>query len=287
MIKKIIIIMALMCQIQANAIDINLKNTNNQEVVDMVSELTGITFVYFGAKNNGKISLVGNKLSEKKLIIFLHEVLGGINLGLIQGDGYFKIVNRYKSSKHNPPLIDSVNNGIGIVSYMMPIEKAISSDILKAVTPLIGDGGKMSYQTETSSLLILDDNENIRKIIKIISKIENNIKKKHMKRVLINYGDIDAIVSKIGGLNMKDVSIIGDKSNRQIFLYGNEKNIIKLSKVIKDMDLVKHGSNVLHVGQTGERGTNEHCPSPSMVTGPCISATTVMRAGVSRFGRTG
>lgn len=240
MIKKIITILALINYSSSWAIDINIKNTNNHDVVQLVSELTGTTFVYFGAKNNGKISMIGKDLGDKKLIVFLHEVLGGINLGLIKGDGYFKVVNRYKSAKHNPPLIDSINNGIGIVNYIMPIEKIIASDIIKAVTPLIGDGGKISYQPETSSLLLSDDNENIRKIIKIINKISANIKKKQTSRVLVNYGDIDTIVAKISGLKMKDVAVIGDKINRQIFLHGDLKSIEKLSRIIKDMDLVKN-----------------------------------------------
>lgn len=237
-IKRLIVI-SIFVITNALALDINIKHTKNSDIVMVVGELTGTTFAHFGAKNNGKMSMVGKNLSKKEMIVLLHEILGGLNLGLIQGNGYFKVINRYKTTKHNPPLVESIEDGIGMINYMLKIDKRTSSDIIKAITPLMGDGSKINYQTGVGALLLTDDTENIRKILKIIKKIENNYKEKHMETVLINYADVEVIVSKLGSLNIKDVSIVADKQNKQVFLYGNKENALKLAQVIRDMDKVK------------------------------------------------
>ncbi len=232
--------MSVLISLQSFALDIEVYDVRVQDMSALLQKITGEKIIHIGKQGNNKISLVLHEATNKELLAFYHETLIGVNLALIKEDDYYKVVSIYKASKYSPPIVKSLKDTVGIVSYIAQLKKKTAPDLMKALTPLLGEGGKAIYQQSTSSILITDSSKNIKKLISLINIIEARYQSLEVKQINVDYADVKKIAEKISKLGIKGLKVIADEDNGQIFLHGTKDDIFEASKIANGMNKQKH-----------------------------------------------
>lgn len=241
MIKKIFSLLALTAfSLQALATNIEVYNAKVDEISSLIQTLTGEKIIHIGKQGNSKISMVLSNATDKQILELFHETLIGVNLALIRDDDYYKVVNSYKATKYGPPVVENLNASIGVVSYITKIKKKTSTDVMAAITPLLGEGGKVLFQKSTSSIIITDSVKNIKNLLSLIRVIESGYTPMEIKQINVDYADVTKISEKINNLGLKGFKVISDIDNNQIFLHGSKADIAEATKVAEGMNVKKN-----------------------------------------------
>lgn len=241
MLKKIIILLTItLLNSISYATDIEVHNVKVNELSALIQKLTGEKIIHIGKLGSSKFSMSLYDATNVQILELFHETLSGVNLALIKEDDYFKVVNIYKITKHSPPIVETLDNTIGVVTYISKINKKTAVDVIKALTPLLGEGGKILHQATTSSILITDSTKNIKKLISLINIIQDGYQPLEVKQISVDYADVTKIADEINKLGIKDLKVIADRDNNQIFLHGYRNDIKEATKVAEGMNIQKN-----------------------------------------------
>lgn len=238
--KNLILVVSLSLSFFTMAVDLEVHDVKVQQLSSLVQSLTGDKIIHIGKMPSSKLSMVIKDAKKKELLELFHETLMGVNLAIVKDDSYYKIVSSHKVSKYSPPVVESLESSIGVVSYVAKINKHTSADLISAITPLLGGGGKVIYQKSTSSIIITDSVKNIKNLVSLIGIIEDSYQPSHVKTINVDYADVSKISEKISKLGIKDLKIIADMDNNQLFLHGSKADISEASKVANEMNQMKN-----------------------------------------------
>lgn len=192
----------------AGSTEINVKNAELESVIRIFSKKTKRNYI-LDERVKGRVSIfLPGKISPDESIRILDSVLALKGFTTVPiGDNLWKIVPSKEARQATiPTLTESTDKpSATMVTRLFPLKFVNSEDVKQVVTPLVTGDGLVQAYTGTNSLIIIDQEDNIERIISIIEALDVPYTDRDMTIIPIKYADATEIAQKLD-------EILGEKS---------------------------------------------------------------------------
>lgn len=181
--------------------EINVKNADIAAVVRIFSKKTKRNYI-LDERVKGKISIyLPGKVSSSEAIRILDSVLALKGFTSVPiGENLWKIVPSKEAIQSTIPTKTEDSSGkpsAAMITRLLPLKYVSAEDAQKLVAPLISSFGLINAYTGTNSLIIIDSEDNVERVVKIISSLDLPFSDSEMTIVPIEYADAADIAEKL------------------------------------------------------------------------------------------
>lgn len=192
-------------------ISMDFDNADIKVVIKFISELTGKNIIV-DSKVKGKVTVISpRKVSVKEAYRVFESILQVNNYAAVKSDGIIKIVPKPDASKSLSSASvgtdrKKIPRGDKIVTQIIPLDYAGSTQVKGALAPLISKNGVIIDYAGTNTLIITDIASNLRRLLDIIKEIDLADVREKIEVIGLTHADADDLskqLSSIFPLNRK------------------------------------------------------------------------------------
>ncbi len=247
-IKTIFLVVALSVSLFAREqVNVNFSNLAVNDFIKLISKITNKN-ILINNRINGTVDFISTSpIYDDELMGILVSVLESKGYTLIQNGSIYEVVRSTEAAKHNVKVFPSYKKPSGSLMVTQAIKvHGENVDVIAAkIRYLISKTAKLMTMKESNTLLITDYPKNIKTIKSVIHDLE--AKKEQVVKIFhIKHTEARQLQSKINEIaksifNTKiiseNVKILLDNNTNAMILVGKEKNVNKLAKLIKKLDV--------------------------------------------------
>jgi general secretion pathway protein D len=231
-------------QAEEERVDVNFRNLNLHDFIEMVSKITQTNILIEG-ELKGKIDFVSQVPVKKSALIPLaNSILSGKGLTLVDQGEYYKVVKSNIAAGEGLDVSSSIE-GETMKTVMFPL-KSSNAAVLRAKTkPLLDKSAKVISFKENNVLAVTANPRTLRAISKIIRAVEEKSEKKSLVIRLENsivkdiFPNAENMAKKIfpQTIESEKVDLFKDEATNSMILVGKQDNINRMKSYIKQLDM--------------------------------------------------
>lgn len=192
--------------------EINVKNADIASIVRIFSRKTKRNFI-LDEKVRGKVSIyLPGKVSAEESLRILDSVLALKGFSSVPiGDNIWKIVPSKEARQSTIPTLTESRPDkatAAVVTRLVNLKYVNSQDIQQILSPLVSGDGLVNAYTGTNSLIIIDSEDNIERLVKLVDELDVPFSNREMTIIPIQYADAEDISQKLADIlgegNKKD-----------------------------------------------------------------------------------
>ena len=159
---------------------LNFKNVSVHTVLEYLSAAAGLVVVV-AKEVEGRISIISRQpISTDEAVALLDTVLKEKGFAAIRTGRVLKIVPLAQAAKENLPVRsgndpDEVPVADRLVTQIIPVRHALAIKLRTDLTPLIGTGATLTANEASNSLILIDSQTNVRRIMQIIRALDDHM----------------------------------------------------------------------------------------------------------------
>jgi general secretion pathway protein D len=225
-------------------IDINFRNLNIKDFVEMVSKITHKN-ILIDVDLKGKINFVSQEpIKKSSLIPLANSILGSKGYTIIDQGEYYKVVKGANAAGEGLDVSSSVD-GETMKTVMFPLKNSNAAVIRAKIKPLLHKNAKVISFKENNVLAITATPRTLRSISKVIKAVEERGEKKSVVVKLKNasvkdvFSNAQNMAKKLfpQTIESEKVDIFKDEATNSIILVGKLDNNHRMIKYIKQLDV--------------------------------------------------
>ena len=231
-------------QAEEERVDVNFRNLNVRDFIEMVSKITHKNILIEG-ELKGKINFVSQTPIKKSgLLPLANTILGSKGFTFVDMGEYYKVVKSANAAGEGLPVHSKIE-GDTMATVMFPLHNSNAAVIRAKIKPLLHKNAKVISFKENNVLAITANPKTLESIAKIINVIEEKGEKKSVVLSLVNssvkdiFSNAQNMAKKLfpQTIESEKVDIFKDDATNSIILVGKPKNIRRMMKYIKQLDL--------------------------------------------------
>ena len=238
-------------------VNVNFSNLDINDFITLVSKITH-TNILLTNKVNGTVNFVSTTpIYDDELLGLLVSVLESKGFTLVQNGSMYEVVRSSEAAKHNVKVVKSNKDLKGAIMVTRAIKvKGQNVDIVAAkVRYLISKTAKLMTMKESNMMLITDYPKNIATIEEVINNLNKNtqmivrivyIHNTEAKKLQTRIADITKSIFNSKIMSEK-VKVILDDNINGIIIVGNRKNVDRIEKLIKKLDVESRVNKVVEI----------------------------------------
>ena len=223
----------------------NLQNADILAVIPEVAKITHRNFIV-DPRVSGRINVVSTKPMTPNEIyqVFLSSLQTlGYDVVPVTKDTY-RIVPA-TDAKYGAPLVEGKGEGDNqVVVQVVPITNVSASELTPIIQPLLQPASTISAYAPSNSIIIAGHEDNVKRIIKIIHKLDEEHSSR-IKIVPLRHADSEKIVSMLQTLQSNDksqgrvsnVSYAADTGTNSVLVSGVPSKLIEAQALIRRLDV--------------------------------------------------
>ena len=245
---KIVLSVWLVLSVAINAeeesVDVNFRNLNVRDFIEMVSKITQKN-ILIESEIKGKINFVSQTPIKKSgLMPLANSILGSKGLTIIDLGDYYKVVKSANAAGEGLDVSSSID-GDTMKTVMFPLHNSNAAVIRAKIKPLLHKNAKVISFKENNVLAITANPRTLKSIAKIINVVEERGEKNSIVLELKNsavkdvFSNAQNMAKKLfpQTIESEKVDIFKDDATNSIILVGKSKNINRMIKYVKQLDL--------------------------------------------------
>jgi len=239
----VLLVLSLGIQAEEETVDVNFRNLNVKDFIEMVSKITQKNILIEGDLK-GKINFVSQAPIKKSgLLPLANSILGSKGLSLIDQGEYYKVVKSANAAGEGLPVLSNIE-GDTMATVMFPLHNSNAAVIRAKIKPLLHKNAKVISFKENNILAITANPRTLESIAKIINVVEERGVKKSVVLAL-KHSTVKDVFTNAQNMAKKlfpqtieseKIDIFKDDSTNSIILVGKQKNINRMIKYIKQLD---------------------------------------------------
>ena len=218
--------------VNAEEVTVNFRDTEIENVVESIAELTGGTFI-IDPRVKGKMTIVSPDPVEADL---LYEIF----LSALQVHG-FQGVNDGAATRI-VPLSRSINVPIGspgneITTEVISLRYIAANELVPILKPLMSQGAHLGAHPASNKIVITDSKAQVRRIRGILRDMDNS-DQKGFDIIPLNHtsaGDVVTIAREMGILTGQS-KVVEDTSANRIIVSGPRSSREQMRKLVEELD---------------------------------------------------
>ncbi|RMG43075.1 MAG: type II secretion system protein GspD [Candidatus Dadabacteria bacterium] len=191
--------------------EINVKNADISAIIRIFSKKTKRNYI-LDERVRGKVSIfLPGKVTSEEALKVLDSVLALKGFTSVPiSKNLWKIVPAKEAQRSTIPTItgeDDKNPTAAMVTRLINLKFVNADDIKQLLAPLVSSNGLINAYTGTNSLILIDSEDNIVRLMKIISSLDIPFTDREMTIIPIKYADAPDIANKL-------TEILGEKDQK-------------------------------------------------------------------------
>ena len=191
--------------------EINVKNADIAAIIRIFSRKTKRNFI-LDEKVRGKVSIyLPGKVSAEESLRILDSVLALKGFSSVPiGDNLWKIVPSKEARQSTIPTLTESRTDTptaAVVTRLVTLKYVSAQDIQQILSPLVSGDGVVNAYTGTNSLIMIDSEDNIERLVKLIDELDVPFSNREMTIIPIQFADAQDIAQKL-------TDILGDPSKK-------------------------------------------------------------------------
>lgn len=191
--------------------EINVKNADIAAIIRIFSRKTKRNFI-LDEKVRGKVSIyLPGKVSAEESLRILDSVLALKGFSSVPiGDNLWKIVPSKEARQSTIPTLTESRTDTptaAVVTRLVNLKYVSAQDIQQILSPLVSGDGVVNAYTGTNSLIMIDSEDNIERLVKLIDELDVPFSNREMTIIPIQFADAQDIAQKLS-------DILGDPSKK-------------------------------------------------------------------------
>lgn len=192
--------------------EINVKNADIASIVRIFSRKTKRNFI-LDEKVRGKVSIyLPGKVSAEESLRILDSVLALKGFSSVPiGDNIWKIVPSKEARQSTIPTLTESRTDTptaAVVTRLVNLKYVSAQDIQQILSQLVSGDGLVNAYTGTNSLIVIDSEDNIERLVKLVDELDVPFSNREMTIIPIQYADAQDIAQKLADIlgegNKKD-----------------------------------------------------------------------------------
>ena len=220
---------------------LNFRNVEIRQIIESVGELTGKNFL-IDPRVRGKVTIIANEpVPEEALYDVMLSILRMHGFRAVEGENLTRILPGNIAPRYRPEFLDgeAVSESEKLVTTIISIKYINAATIVPMIKPLMTPEAQVFIHKETNHLLITEINANLKRVSRIIGKIDIADVGK-FEIIELDYAeakDIVGLVQRASNKNLRHlVQVVADKQGNRIILTGPEKARLMLRALIAELD---------------------------------------------------
>ena len=272
-------------------VNVNFANLEINDFIKLISKITNKN-ILINNKINGTVNFVSTvPVYDDELIGILVSVLESKGFTLIKKGSLYEIVRSTEAAKHNAQVVREGKKLYGSLMVTQSVKVVGENvDVVAAkVRYLISKTAKLMTMKESNTLLITDYPRNIETIKRVIKDIDTNnkaivkvipIKNTEVKKLQVRLIDISKSLFNAKVASQK-VKIILDDNINGIILVGLQKNVHRIEKLIKKLDIESSTSKSVQIFELKNSDAKSVLASLNEIISKQVFADPAMKPNIS------
>lgn len=181
--------------------EINVKNADIAAVVRIFSKKTKRNFI-LDERVKGKVSIyLPGKVTAEESLKILDSVLGLKGFTSVPlGENLWKIVPSKEARQSTIPTMkeNSESGSASVVTRLLPLKFIPVDEAKELVAQLVSQDGLLSAYGGTNTLLIIDYEDNVRRLVDLIENVDVPFSNREMTIIPVKNADASEIAKKLG-----------------------------------------------------------------------------------------
>jgi len=181
--------------------EINVKNAEIEAVIRIFSKKTKRNFI-LDEKVKGRVSIfLPGRISPDESVRILDSVLALKGFTAVPiGENLWKIVPSKEARQSTIPTqlgSDSAKPTATMVTRLLQLKYISPDDIKQMIAPLVSGDGLLNTYAGTNSLILIDQEDNIERLVKIIDSLDVPFSDREMTIIPIQYADATELAQRL------------------------------------------------------------------------------------------
>lgn len=225
---------------------VNLKETDIQELIKFVAEVTGTTIVVDPAVK-GKVKVVSSKpVSRDELYDLFLSILDVHGYTAVRSGDVVRVIQS-KDARSSPVSVgdDGNRSGDEYVTQVIRLENISAAKLIPVLRPLVPQQAHMAAYAPSNAIIISDLSANIDRIRSIIERMDNSAVQQ-TDIIKLRYAVADDVVAMLDKLNKSEakqsggaepeVLMVADARTNSVLVNGDELERARIRKLIAHLD---------------------------------------------------
>ncbi|MEC8001788.1 MAG: secretin N-terminal domain-containing protein, partial [Pseudomonadota bacterium] len=226
---------------------VNLKDTDIQEFIEFVADVTGTTIVIDPAVK-GKVKVVSSKpVSRAELYDLFLSILDVHGYTAVRSGEVVRVIPN-KNARSAPVDVISGTSVINdeYVTQVIRLDNVSAAKLIPVLRPLVPQQAHMAAYAPSNAIIISDIRANIDRIAKIIDRMDQSAVKK-TEVVKLRYGVATDVVEMLKTLEKSragegadandEASLVADKRTNSVIVTADEVSIERIKGLIDYLDI--------------------------------------------------
>ena len=226
---------------------VNLKETDIQELIKFVAEVTGTTIVVDPAVK-GKVKVVSSKpVSSSELYDLFLSILEVHGYTAVRSGGVVRVIPSKDARSSPVSVTDGAAQRISdeYVTQVIRLENISAAKLIPVLRPLVPQQAHMAAYAPSNAIIISDVSANIERIRDIIERMDRSAVQQ-TEIVKLRYAVAEDVVrmldqlkkseAKQGAESAADLLLVADTRTNSVLVNGDEIERARARKLIKHLD---------------------------------------------------
>ena len=226
---------------------VNLKDTDIQELIKFVADVTGSTIVV-DPTVKGKIKVVSSQpVSQGELYDLFLSILDVHGYTAVRTGNVIRVIPN-KDARSSPvgvPPADAEGNSDEYVTQVIRLENISAAKLIPVLRPLVPQQAHMAAYAPSNAIIISDIWSNINRIVEIIDRMDRSAIQS-TQVIKLRYAVAEDVVQMLQALEKKtqgdgadgdkEVTLVADKRTNSVVVTADELNAQRIEELINYLD---------------------------------------------------
>lgn len=241
----------------AEDLDVNLDGADIRQVIKVISDVTGKSFIVDPRVKGQKISVVtSRKMTKAQLYETFLSILDVHGYSAVESGNITKIIPKNQAKQNPLPVVDeeSDNEPDQLVTRVVRVEHVPVAQLVPILRPLIPNDGQLQAYAPSNTLLISDRSSNIDRVIEVIKRMDRE-DDEQIEVVKLEHAAAEKLVSTMQALEKKgdkpiptSTRVAADDRTNSILIAGEKAARKRVREIIEKLDtkaIVEGGTRVV------------------------------------------
>ena len=232
--------------VQAQDYTVNMKDTDIQEFIKFVADITGSTIV-IDPSVKGKVKVISSKpVSKAELYDLFLSILDVHGYTAVRSGAVIRVIPN-KDARSAPVPVDkgpSQRNNDEYVTQVVRLENVSAAKLIPVLRPLVPQQAHMAAYAPSNAIIISDIRSNINRILDIIDRMDRTAIES-TEVVRLKYGVAEDIVATLEALEKStngsgetddELTLVADKRTNSLVVTADELDMQRIKELIRYLD---------------------------------------------------
>jgi len=226
---------------------VNLKDTDIQEFIKFVADVTGTTMVV-DPNVKGKVRVISSKpVSQAELYDLFLSILDVQGYTAVRSGQVIRIVPSKDARSSPVPIMDD-QSAVGndeYVTQVIRLDNISAAKLIPVLRPLVPQQAHMAAYAPSNAIIISDIRSNIGRIVDIIERMDRSAVQT-TEIIRLKYGVAEDVVSMLNTLEKsrqgegadadKEAVLVADKRTNSVVVTADELTVDRIRKLVAYLD---------------------------------------------------